>query len=91
MDKYSIRYSNTATSALTLNVASKGAKPIYINGEPSSSTNHTLPAGIYIVYYDGTNYYFRTDGKIENICEEAPKDGKAYVRKNGEWVDITTL
>ena len=59
-----ISYSNTAKSALTLNINSKGAKPIYINGSPSSATNYTLPSGTYLVYYDGTNYYFRTDGKL---------------------------
>lgn len=56
-----IRYANTAASAITLNVNGTGAKPIYINGAASSSSNHTLPAGSYFVYYDGTNYYFRTD------------------------------
>lgn len=56
--------SNTAKSALTLNINGKGAKPIYINGAASSATNYTLPAGSYFVYYDGTNYYFRTDGKF---------------------------
>lgn len=59
-----IRYANTAKSALTLNINSTGAKPIYINGVASSSTNYTLPAGTYIAYYDGTNFYFRTDGKL---------------------------
>lgn len=56
--------SNTAASALTLNINSQGAKPIYINGSASSSTNYTLPAGSYIAFYDGTNYQFRTDGKL---------------------------
>ena len=56
------RYSNTAQSALTLNVGSTGAKPLYINGEPSSAANYILPAGKYIVYYDGTNYYVNTNG-----------------------------
>lgn len=56
--------SNTSASALTLNVNSKGAKPIYINGTASSATNYTLPAGSYLIYYNGTNYYFRTDGYI---------------------------
>ena len=56
--------SNTAASALTLNINSKGAKSIYINGAASSSSNYTLPAGYYMVYYDGTNYYFRTDYKL---------------------------
>lgn len=59
-----LRYSNTTASALTLNINSSGVKPIYINGNPSSSTNYTLPRGKYLVYFDGTNYQFRTDGKI---------------------------
>ena len=59
-----VRYANTAASALTLNINSTGVKPIYINGEPSSSSNYTLPAGKYFVYYDGTAYQFRTDGLL---------------------------
>lgn len=61
---YSHYYDNTAQSALTLNIGSTGAKPIYINGQPSSADNYTLPGGQYLVYYDGTNYYFRTDDKM---------------------------
>ena len=57
-----IRYANTVAGAITLNINSTGAKPIYINGAASSASNYTLPAGTYIVYYDGTNFYFRTDG-----------------------------
>lgn len=57
-------YANTAASKLTLNVNSQGEKPIYINGVISSATNYTLPAGSYIIYYDGANYYFRTDGSL---------------------------
>lgn len=60
-----LAYSNTAASALTLNINSNGAKPIYINGSASSESNYTLPRGIYLVYYNGTNYYFRTDGGIQ--------------------------
>ena len=56
--------SNSYAGAITLNINSKGAKPIYINGSASSASNYTLPAGMYFVYYDGTNYYIRTDGKI---------------------------
>lgn len=59
-----IKTANSNVSALTLNINGKGAKPIYINGSASSSSNYTLPAGTYLVYYDGTNYYFRTDGKL---------------------------
>ena len=57
-------YGNTSQSKLTLNISSQGAKDVYINGTISSSTNYTLPRGCYIVYYDGTNYYFRTDDKL---------------------------
>lgn len=55
---------NSAASAITLNINSTGAKPIYINGAASSASNYTLPAGTYLIYYNGTNYYFRTDGKL---------------------------
>lgn len=57
-----IAYANSVQGAITLNINSKGAKPIYINGIASSTSNYTLPAGTYIIYYDGTNYYFETDG-----------------------------
>ena len=51
---------NTASSALTLNVNSTGAKTIYINGVVSSSTNKNL-SGTYIVEYDGT--YWKCDNE----------------------------
>ena len=72
-----IRYSNTSKTALTLNVNSKGAKPIYINGAASSTSNYTLPAGTYIVYYDGTNYHFRTDGVIPGKILDANRATRA--------------
>ena len=60
-----IRYTNSYSSgALTLNINSTGAKSIYINGTASSSSNYTLPAGIYWVYYYNDIYYFRTDGQL---------------------------
>ena len=64
-----MRYSNTKAAALTLNINSAGAKPIYINGAPSSATNYTLPAGTYLIFYDGTNYYFNTTADIPNLKE----------------------
>ena len=67
--------SNTSANALTLNVNGKGAKPIYINDAVTSSTNYTLPAGSYICYYDGTNYYFNTDGKLPGQVSEAAYHG----------------
>ncbi len=59
-----LRYANSYAGAITLNVSSTGAKPIYINGAASSASNYTLPAGKYMVLYDGTAYHFRTDGKL---------------------------
>ena len=51
---------NSYAGSITLNINSTGAKTIYINGSASSSSNYTLPAGLYLVYYDGTYYRFRT-------------------------------
>ena len=39
-------------------------KPLYINGVISSADNGTVPAGMYVIYYDGDAYYIRTDGTI---------------------------
>jgi len=74
---------NTYAGALTLNINGKGAKPIYINGSASSSSNYALTRGSYLVYYDGTNYYFRTDGKITGditgTAAKATKDGDGNI------------
>ena len=67
-----IANANTSATALTLNVNGNGAKSIYINGAASSTTNYTLPAGTYLVYYASNIYYFRTDGKLTaNITGDA--------------------
>lgn len=60
-------YANASLSALTLNINSKGAKPLWINGVASSAINATIPAGSYLVFYDGTKYYLRTDGVINGV------------------------
>ena len=88
-----IKTANTAASALTFNVNKKGAKPIYINGSASSSSNHTLPAGSYLVYYDGTNYYFRTDGGIQggSFIGNASTATKATQDGNGSVISSTYL
>lgn len=62
---------NSASSALTVNVNSTGAKTLYINGTVSSSTNNTLPAGTYNMRYDGTNWHIRTDGYDATIPYES--------------------
>lgn len=59
-----IYYSNTAASALTFTASNWPAKPIWINGTVSSASNYTLPKGMYIVYYDGSVFHFRTDGLL---------------------------
>ena len=69
---------NTAASALTLNINSTGAKPIYINGAASSSSNHTLPKGMYMVHYDGTKYDFRTDGHIDAYTNTIIGNSNSY-------------
>ena len=68
-------YSNTTATKLTLNASGQGAKDIYINGAISSSTNYTLPRGCYIVYYDGTNYHFRTDNYLQGKFISKHKTG----------------
>ena len=62
---------NTAASTLTVNVQSTGAKTLYINGLPSSSTNHSLPSGMYNMRYDGTYWHVRTDGYDATIPYES--------------------
>lgn len=59
---------NSYKGAITLNINSSGAKTIYINGSASSSSNYTLPAGLYHVYYDGTYYRFRTNSTFLDGC-----------------------
>lgn len=50
---------NTAGN-VTLDVGSTGAKPLYFNGARAGG----FPAGTYLGYYDGTNWYIRNDGKM---------------------------
>lgn len=67
-----IIFSNTNTANVpTLNINSSGAKPIYLNGQPVSSSNHNIKAGSYIAYYDGTAYYLRNDGILPGRIENA--------------------
>lgn len=55
---------NSAQSGITLKASGSTSKPIYINGSLSSPSNYKLPAGTYFVFYDGTAYYFQTDGYL---------------------------
>lgn len=85
-----IRYANTVAGAITMNINSQGAKPIYINGTASSASNYTLPAGTYIAFYDGTNYYFRTDGILPGTIEKANSATSANKVANSLTLKINT-
>jgi hypothetical protein len=70
------RYANSSAGAITLNINSTGAKPIYINGSASSASNYTLPAGAYLAYYDGSNYHVRTDGVLPGEIQKSSSSTK---------------
>lgn len=55
---------NTYNGNLTLNVNSQGAKPLWINGSASSSSNKTIAIGVYWCYYDGTQFQLWTDKSL---------------------------
>lgn len=81
-----LKNSNTSASKLYLAIEKNGLlnyQPIYINGSVSSSSNYTLPAGTYLVYYDGTNYYFRTDGKITTTGVVDTSNTELYTNNTG--------
>ena len=63
---FRIRFTNanSAKSLLTLSINSQTAKNIYIDGAVSSSSNYTIPAGVYWCYYDGTQFQLWTDGSM---------------------------
>ena len=81
-----LKNANTYSGQLYFAIEKDGLinyKKIYINGTVSSSTNYTLPAGTYLVYYDGTNYYFRTDGKITGTGLVDTSNNEIYTNNTG--------
>lgn len=63
------KYGNMMPSAITLNVNGQGAKPVYINGQPSSSTNFNIPAGTYISFYEvAKNYNLLYSYGVGSLC-----------------------
>lgn len=62
---------NSYNGAITLNINGTGAKTIRINGSDSSSSNKTLPAGSYMVYYNGTQYCFNTSLSMPGYIDYA--------------------
>lgn len=92
--------SNTYAGAITLKVNGSTAFPIYINGAASSATNYSLPAGSYFVYFDGSKFDFRTDGKIpggitghadQDIAAPASPSTGDFLCWNGSAWAATTL
>lgn len=74
---------NTYTAGpMTLSINSEKAKTIYINDEISGVKNNILPAGMYIVHYDGTNYHFSTEDKIPGIEIDSLKVGTVGSKTN---------
>jgi len=49
-------------TVINLNVNGTGEKRLYYNGSGSTSGALLITKGVYWVYYDGSNYYLRTDG-----------------------------
>lgn len=75
-------YGNSAAKEITLNINNTGAKPIYINGLPSSDSNYELPAGTYFVFYDGTAYYFQTDSYLYGTVPSTRKVNNKELSKD---------
>ena len=78
---------NTAASALTLNINNVGAKPVFINNTATSTNNYNLSAGTYFVFYNGTNYYFRTDGAIQSkglVVDNSDYSGYVWLLEDAE-------
>lgn len=57
---------NAAVGKLTLSINGSTASTIYVNGTSTDIPNKTtvIPAGLYLVYYDGTNYRLNTNGEF---------------------------
>lgn len=66
---------NSATSNVTLNINSTGAKPVKIGNSSTAPTTSNFPAGDYLANYDGTNWVltriYLTDTKYNNATTTA--------------------
>lgn len=80
-------YGNTYEGSLTIRVNYAMAAPLYINDKPTSATNYRIDPGYYSISYDGTNWYLRTDGKLNaDILGTA---NKAVGDENGDRISTT--
>lgn len=83
---------NTAKNKLTLSIQGETAGNIYLNGNITSASNYSLPAGTYLVYYDGTNYYLDTSGErhlYESLIVEKAATFKNKITANN--IETTNL
>ena len=87
-----ISSANSASSALTFKANNSTAYPIYINGTASSSSNNTLPVGLYFVYYSGSAWYFNTDGTMTISGNQFDGDALSIVAQESvTYSQLTTL
>lgn len=59
-----LTHANTYAGKLYFTVNAVNTYEVWINGVVSSATNYSLPAGTYIIYFDGSVFQVRTDGII---------------------------
>lgn len=59
-----LTHANTYAGKIYFTVNAVNTYEVWINGAVSSSTNYSLPAGTYIIYFDGSAFQVRTDGII---------------------------
>ena len=77
---------------------SKINSDVIIHANSAIAHNSTVGQGTFIsggvIIVDGNSGITFPDSSTQTtaaVVGEAPNDGNAYVRKNGAWVDITTL
>ena len=59
-----LTHANTYAGKLYFSVNAVNTYEVWINGAVSSATNYSLPAGTYIIFFDGSAFQVRTDGII---------------------------
>lgn len=59
-----LTHANTYSGKLYFSINAVNTYEVWINGAVSSATNYSLPAGSYIIYFDGSAFQVRTDGII---------------------------
>lgn len=88
-----IKMSAVGTGASTLNINSTGAKTLWYNGEPVSSSNTWEAGEIISVFYDGTRFMASNSqgggGKAEKIKYDNSQSGLSSTNVQGAIDEIT--